>query len=60
MKYYEDSLHDYCVLLPVVPTAPLLLLSYLCFSKGSPKVKSWFESKKFYKKHIGKYIKAGG
>lgn len=40
------------ILIPLLPTFPFLVLTSLCFIKGSDKVNVWFETTKVYKKHL--------
>lgn len=44
------------VALPVLPTTPFLLLSSVCFAKGSDKFHNWFVNSKIYKKHLEEFI----
>ena len=44
------------IILPVLPTTPLLLLALFCFTKGSSKIANWFVGTKLYKKHLKKYV----
>ena len=44
------------VVLPVIPTTPLLLLSAFCFAKGSQKFDKWFKSSKIYKTHLESFV----
>ncbi len=42
--------------LPVLPTTPFLILTCLCFLKGSAKLSAWFQGTKLYKKYAAEYI----
>ncbi|MDR1067589.1 MAG: YbaN family protein [Clostridiales bacterium] len=43
------------VALPVLPTAPFLLLALYCFTKGSDKLSQWFQGTSLYKKRLAEY-----
>jgi uncharacterized membrane protein YbaN (DUF454 family) len=45
------------VVLPIIPTAPFLLLTSLCFVKSSNKFNIWFLNSKIYKKHLETFAK---
>lgn len=45
------------VVLPVIPTTPLLLLASFCFMKGSRKFELWFKGTNLYKKHLEGFVK---
>lgn len=45
------------IVLPVVPTTPLLLLASSCFVKGSKKFEVWFKGTGLYKKHLESFVK---
>ncbi|MCA1322224.1 YbaN family protein [Bacillus tianshenii] len=45
------------IVLPVVPTTPLLLLASFFFVKGSKKFEVWFQGTSIYKKHLEGFIK---
>lgn len=45
------------IVLPIIPTAPFLLLTSLCFVKSSEKFNNWFLNSKIYKKHIENFAK---
>ena len=43
------------VILPVLPTAPFLLLAVFCFSKGSERFHDWLINTEMYKKHLADF-----
>nr|WP_263323428.1 YbaN family protein [Neobacillus sp. Marseille-Q6967] len=45
------------IILPVVPTTPLLLLASFCFMKGSERFERWFKGTSLYKKHLESFVK---
>ena len=45
------------VVLPILPTAPFLLLTSFCFVKSSEKFNNWFLNSKIYKNHIESFAK---
>lgn len=45
------------IILPVVPTTPLLLLASFCFMKGSKKFEAWFKGTKIYRKYLEQFVK---
>lgn len=45
------------IVLPVVPTTPLLLLASFCFVKGSTKFETWFKGTDLYKKHVESFLR---
>ena len=45
------------VILPIIPTAPFLLLTSLCFVKSSEKFNKWLLNSKIYKKHLETFAK---
>lgn len=45
------------IILPIIPTTPLLLLTGFCFMKGSTKFHSWFISSKIYIKYLENFDK---
>lgn len=44
------------IILPILPTVPLLLLTTFFFAKGSKKFNDWFLSTKLYKKYLADFI----
>ncbi|WP_449621561.1 YbaN family protein [Robertmurraya sp. Marseille-Q9965] len=44
------------ILLPVVPTTPLLLLASFCFMKGSKKFETWFKGTEIYEKNLQDFV----
>jgi uncharacterized membrane protein YbaN (DUF454 family) len=45
------------IILPIVPTTPLLLLASVCFVRGSKKFELWFKGTEIYKKYLGEFVK---
>jgi uncharacterized protein len=45
------------LVLPVLPTAPLLLLASYCFVKGSERFEHWFKGTTLYKRHLETFVK---
>lgn len=45
------------VVLPIIPTAPFLLLTSFCFVKSSYKFSKWFLNTKLYKKYLENFQK---
>ena len=46
------------VVIPILPTAPFLLLAAFFLAKGSNKFHNWFISTKLYKKHLESFVKS--
>ena len=45
------------IILPVVPTTPLLLLASFFFVRGSEKFEVWFKGTSIYKKHLESFVR---
>jgi uncharacterized protein len=45
------------IILPLIPTTPLLLLASYFFVKGSKKFERWFKDTSIYKNHLEEFIK---
>ncbi len=45
------------VILPILPTAPFLLLTSFCFVRSSEKFNRWFLNSKLYKKYLENFAK---
>ncbi len=45
------------IFLPILPTAPFLLLTSFFFSRGSKRFDDWFHQTKVYKKHLENFSK---
>ena len=45
------------LVLPVLPTTPLLLLASYCFVKGSERFEHWFKGTTLYKRHLETFVK---
>lgn len=48
------------IILPILPTTPLLMLALFCFTKGSDKIANWFMGTSIYKKYLKKYADRKG
>lgn len=44
------------IILPLLPTTPLLLLASFCFVRGSKKFEIWFKGTTLYKKHLEEFV----
>lgn len=45
------------IIFPILPTTPFLLVSSICFAKGSDKFYNWFINTKIYKKNLEDFVK---
>lgn len=45
------------IILPILPTAPFLLLTSFCFVKSSERFNKWFLNSKIYKKYLENFAK---
>jgi uncharacterized protein len=45
------------IIMPLIPTTPLLLLASFFFVKGSKKFEVWFKGTAIYKNHLEEFIK---
>jgi uncharacterized protein len=45
------------IVLPLLPTTPLLLLASYFFVKGSKKFEMWFKGTDIYKKHLDDFVR---
>ncbi len=45
------------IIFPILPTTPFLLVSYICFAKGSDKFYNWFINTKIYKNNLEDFVK---
>ncbi len=48
------------IVIPVLPTTPLLLLATFLFAKASPRCQAWIENTRAYKKYVVPFKNAGG
>ena len=46
------------VVLPVLPTTPLILLAAFCFARSSERLDAWFRSTKLYKQVFETYLES--
>lgn len=44
------------IVIPILPTVPFLLLTSLCYVRGSTQFHEWFISTSIYKKHLEPFI----
>jgi uncharacterized membrane protein YbaN (DUF454 family) len=47
-------------LIPVLPTAPFLLLAAFCFARSSQKLDRWFRNTKLYKDNLEDFVVGRG
>ena len=47
-------------LIPVLPTAPFLLLAAFCFARSSKKLDRWFKNTKLYKDNLEDFVAGRG
>ena len=47
-------------LIPVLPTAPFLLLAACCFARSSKKLDRWFKNTKLYKDNLEDFVAGRG
>lgn len=45
------------IVLPILPTTPFLLVSSVCFAKGSNKFHNWFVNTKIYKNNLEDFVR---
>lgn len=45
------------IILPLLPTTPLLLLASFCFVKGSERFEHWFKGTGIYKRHLESFVR---
>ncbi|WML42306.1 YbaN family protein [Neobacillus sp. OS1-2] len=45
------------IILPLLPTTPLLLLASFCFVKGSERFEHWFKGTTIYKRHLENFVR---
>ena len=48
------------VVVPVLPTTPLVLLATFLFAKSSPRCHRWIRSSKIYRAYVAPFRRAGG
>ncbi|WHY80070.1 YbaN family protein [Neobacillus sp. WH10] len=44
------------IILPLLPTTPLLLLASFCFVKGSERFEHWFKGTALYKRYLENFV----
>ena len=47
-------------LIPILPTAPFLLLATFCFARSSEKLDRWFKNTKLYKDNLEDFVAGRG
>ena len=47
-------------LIPILPTAPFLLLATFCFARSSEKLDRWFKNTKLYKDNLDDFVAGRG
>ncbi|WP_264760458.1 DUF454 family protein [Neobacillus rhizosphaerae] len=45
------------IILPLLPTTPLLLLASFCFVRGSERFERWFKGTKIYQRHLDSFVR---
>ncbi|MFC4404836.1 YbaN family protein [Gracilibacillus xinjiangensis] len=48
------------VILPILPTTPLVILAAFCFGKSSPKLHNWIITNRYFGHYIADYQKGYG
>src|SRR5699024_9213092 len=48
------------VVLPILPTTPLIILAGFCFGKSSPRLHHWLITNKYFGRYIQDYQKGHG
>ena len=46
------------IAVPVLPTAPFLILTSVCFARGSDRFHTWFRSTSMYRNHLADFEKS--